>query len=161
MGDVSAYWWFAGLCTGVLIYISSGSILFAGVLIMAHRRWLVPIFMALAVGNAMLAQWDARHDWSLWFLWTAYGYGIPIAIFVGCVVTLKKAFSAGFLTGRLFGSAFCLWMIYASSTVFILLDAELATPIPTAIVLLGSSLLLVPLAATAIAPLALDTHRHS
>jgi cell division protein FtsW (lipid II flippase) len=91
------------------------------------------------------------------------GVWLPVvrAIIAGCVFALRKALRAGFLGQRLFGGVCFLWLVYVSSTVALYLKASPAIAIPLPAVALGISLLLVPLVTTAIAPLALASHRHA
>ena len=54
-----------------------------------------------------------------------------------------------------------LWTIYVSSTLALYSRAEPAAPVPAVLIALAGALLLVPLATTAFAPLALAAHRHA
>jgi hypothetical protein len=132
-----------------------------GLLINLLRPGLIITIMTLLTGHLMLALWDHRHGWSFSPLWIAYGYLLPPVIVAACVRALQKALSAGFLSSRLFGYSFCLWLVYVVSTVVLYINAAPPTPLPFGAVLVGGSLLLVPLAAIAIAPLALAAHRHA
>ena len=160
-GQVPAYWWAAAVANAVLLYISSSSI------ILSLGLWL-PLYrnrFAFTVGamyvHLLLAGWDAANGWPLRNYWMACGYLVAAAIFFGCVFALRKALGAGYLGKRLFGCAFCLWVFYVSSTVALYLKLAPGVPIPLVTSVLGVSMLAVPLASTAIAPLALASHRHA
>jgi hypothetical protein len=76
VGDVPIYWWIAGVCCVVLQYISTTSILLAcGAPL--HGRLFVCLIV-LVYAHMMLAMWDAKHHWTLWYLWTAYGYLLSV-----------------------------------------------------------------------------------
>jgi hypothetical protein len=160
MSDLPAYWWLVGASNALLLYISSTSVLLAFALwLPLHGR----LFISLAVVgylHVMLAIWDAEHGWTLWYLWTAYGYLAAVAIVAGCIFALWRAFVAGSLGGRLFAGAFCLWGIYVVSAISLYLRLAVDQAIPLAALVLGAALLLLPLATTALAPLALASHRH-
>jgi cell division protein FtsW (lipid II flippase) len=104
--------------------------------------------------------WDAKHDWAYRHLWAAYGYFLSVVIVVVCILAMRKALTAGYLGKRLFGYAFCLWVVYVSSVVALYMKAPAVT-IPLPFIALGVSSLLVPLASTAAAPLALASFRHA
>ncbi len=161
VGGTSVTWWIAGISSAALLYISSTvGLLALGLWLPSHPRLFQVVSLALYLQIALMI-WDARHDWSLRPLWVVYGYTIALTIVVGCVVALKKAILSGFLGKRLFGCVFCLWGIYAISIITLYLSAAPATPIPTVVVVLAGSSLLIPLAAVAFAPLALASYRHA
>jgi hypothetical protein len=86
---------------------------------------------------------------------------LPVAIVAGCVFALWKAHRAGFLGKRLMGASFCLWAVFATSTIALYLKVSPMIQLPKPALALGVSMLLVPLATTATAPLALASHRHA
>ena len=160
VGDVPVYWWIAALSNFVLLYVSSCCVLLAFGLWLPRHRVIFTCGAATLYGHMLLAALDVATDWDFRYLWTAYGYLIPIAIVCGCVVALRKALSAGLLGKRFFAGAFCLWVIYVASTIAVYIKLAPATSLPPVAILLVGSGLLVPLAATAFAPLALASHRH-
>jgi hypothetical protein len=160
-GTVRFSWWLAGACSLLLFYLSSSSILLAfGLWMPLHGR----LFFGLCqIGYAhlILAIWDsAEADWSLRPLWIAYGWVLSVLIGLGCIFVLRKAITSGFLGRWVFGSTCVLWAIYVASNVTLYSKFTEQFPIPAAGVAFGASMLLVPLATTAIAPLALASHRH-
>ncbi len=159
-GDVPVYWWVAGLLSVVLLYASSSSMLIAfGMWSQLHPKLcMCGVFMLLL--HAVLMILDARHEWAFRHLWAAYGYFLSVAIVAVCVLAMRKALAAGYLGKRLFGYVFCLWVIYVSSAVALYIKAPAVT-ISLPLIALGVSTLLVPLASTAIAPLALASFRHA
>jgi hypothetical protein len=161
VGDVPVYWWAAGIANAALLYISSSSIFLAFGLWLPLYRNRFAFTVALLYIHLLLASWDAANGWPLRYYWLGCGYLVSVAIIGGCVFALRKALSAGYLGKRLFGCAFCLWVIYVSSTVALYLKLAPDIPIPLVVTVLGFSMLPVPLASTAIAPLALASHRHA
>ena len=127
--------------------------------IQLHQKLCMCGLFALPL-HAVLLILDARHDWAFRHLWAAYGYFLSVATVAVCVIALRKALTAGYLGKRLFGYAFCLWVIYVSSAAALYIKAPAVT-IPLPLIALGVSALLVPLASTAIAPLALASFRHA
>ena len=161
VGDVPAYWWAIGACNAALLYVSSTSAVLAfGLWLPLHRRLFAWGIAAVYI-HIFLLGWDAAHQWRLRLLWTAWGYAIAVAVVAACFAALHKAVSAGFLGRRLLGAALILWMIYVSSAVTLFREAQPAASIPLVAIVLGGALLLVPLATTAVAPLALAAHRHA
>lgn len=135
-------------------------------MLLAFGLWL-PLYptryfagVVVAFFHIVLAVWDAKNGWALQPLWIAYGYLFSVVIFIGCIFALRKALITRAIGKRLFGCAFCLWLIYIGSSLAIYVKASPSFAIPTPVLALSISLLLVPLAATAIAPLALASHRH-
>lgn len=160
VGGVPVYWWVAALLSTPLLYISSSSILLAfGLWAPRHGKSFSTVAIIL-YAHGILAIWDANHDWMLRYLWTACGYTLAVVIVAGCLITLRRASAAGLLGKWLFGSAFCLWIVYVVLMISLSLNVESADKFPLAAIVLGGSLLLVPLAATAAAPLALASYRH-
>ena len=116
--------------------------------------------MFLVILHLVLAVLEVKSDWSLRYLWISYGWGLTIAIIVGSAVTIRKALVSGFLGKRLFGWTLCLWAIYVSTTVAVFIKMAPDLSVPFTAIVLGFASLLIPLATTAIAPLALALHRH-
>ena len=160
VGDVPGYWWVVGLLNIVLLYVSSSSILLAvGMWMQLYKKLFAFGFFLLLLHVGALF-WDAKHDWAYRHLWAAYGYFLSVVIVVVCILAMRKALTAGYLGKRLFGYAFCLWVVYVSSVVALYMKSPAVT-IPLPFIALGVSILLVPLASTAAAPLALASFRHA
>ncbi len=156
-----SWWWLAGACSLLLFYVSSSSVLLAFVLWMPlHARMFFGLCLFGYV-HVILAVVDAAKDnWSLYPLWIAYGWVFSVAIAFGCIFVLRKSLASGYLGRRVFGSACLLWAIYVASIVTLYAKIDELFPIPAAALAFGAAMLLVPLATTAIAPLALASHRH-
>lgn len=160
LGHVPSYWWIAGVSNAVLLYASSSSILLAlGLWLPLHPKVLVSGFLVIFL-HLILAGWDEHHGWRLQLLWVTYAYLLAVAIVAVSFFALWKALAAGYLTKRFFGFAFGLWVIYILSSVALYTKTTSALSIPLPLLALGGAMLLVPLATTAAAPLALAAHRH-
>jgi hypothetical protein len=160
-GTVRFSWGLAGACSLLLFYLSSSSVLLAfGFWLPLHGR----IFIGLAAFgyfHLILAICDqAATRWSLRPLWIVYGWTFALAIVTGCAFMLRKALVSGYLSGRVLGSASVLWIVYVVSIVTLYGKFAEHFPVPAAGLAFGAAMLLVPLATTAIAPLALASHRH-
>jgi hypothetical protein len=156
-----SWWWLAGASSLLLFYVSSSSMLLAfGLWLPLHGRILFG-FWIIAYAHIILAIVDAAKDnWSLYPLWIAYGWILSVAIAFGCAFVLRKALASGDLGRWVFGLACMLWAIYVASIVTLYAKIGELYPIPAAGLAFGAAMLLVPLATTAIAPLALASHRH-
>lgn len=161
VGDVPFYWWIAGGCNLVLIFITNCSVLLTFGLWMPRHTKLFSAIAVLVYGHIMLAVWDAENGWVFRSLWSVYGFLLAFSILLLCGLTFKRAYDAGYLGKQLFGISFGLWLVYVATAVTTLWKILPAIPIPTAVIVLGASMLLVPLATTAAAPLALGTQRHT
>lgn len=152
LGQVSVYWWVAGLVNILLLYVSNSSVLLAfGLWLPLHPKTLVSAFFIVFL-HLVLAAWDENHGWRLQLLWGSYGYILAIAIVSGSGYILWKALTAGYLVKPLFGFAFSAWVIYVLSSVAAYNKTASAVSIPLPVLFLGISLLFVPLATTALAP---------
>lgn len=161
VGEVPVYWWVIGACNLGLLFISSTSAFLAfGLWVPLHRK-LFAWGIAAVYLHLLLLGWDAAHQWSLRPFWTVWGCLIALAIVAACLVALYRAVTAGFLGGGFLSASLALWITYVTSTITLLAKVQPATPIPFVAILLGGALLLVPLATTAAAPLALAAHRHA
>ena len=160
VGDVPVYWWIAGFVSAALLTISSTSVFLTfGYWLPKHPR----IFAALAGSGYMLSFLGFltfKNDWPLRYFWIAFAYAAAVGIVVACILTLRRALVAGSLGKRMFGLTCCLWSVYVVSTVTLYLRSEQASMIPMPALAVAASLLIVPLASTACAPLALASHRH-
>ncbi len=165
VGGAPPYWWAIGACVIVLQYLSSTSMLLAlGLWMPRHPLAFATCVLAL-FSAAMLAVWDAQQDWRFLSLWTTAGYAAAGAVVIACGFALRRAFAAGYLGQPFFILTAGLWAVYVASAIAIYARTapilagyfHMAPPL----LALGASLLLVPLAATAAAPLALASHRHA
>ena len=161
VGDVSVAWWIAGAFSAALLFFSNSSVFLAfGLWLPKHPK----VFLSVAIISYLhfaLALWDSKHGWNLLNLWIAYGYILAVVIIVVCIFSLRKAIASGYLGKRLFSFALFLWLIYVSTTVAFYVKIAPTTSVPPSALALGVSMLLVPLATTAFAPLALASHRHA
>ncbi len=154
--------WGIVLSGALVLIISNSSLLLAGWLWMPFHPKIcfgLSVFGALHV---LLVVWDADHGWVLLPLWRIYGYLLPLTIIIGCAIALYKAYHAGVLRSRLFGLALAAWLVYlaALAAAYTTFDPQL-TVVPAAQAFtIAVAWLLVPLAAVAVAPLALDRLRH-
>lgn len=160
-GDVPWHWWLAGIASAAMAYIGSTSVFLAfGYWLPKHPKLFAFLSMTF-YGSGILGFLTVKEDWPLRSFWMATGYLASLAIVVACVLALRKALLAGYLGKRLFAIAFCLWGVYVTSAVTLYINANTAWSIPLPALAVAVSLLVVPLAATAAAPLALASHRHA
>ena len=113
---------------------------------------------ALVFVHYLLAIWDFAHGWGLRYLWISYAWLGSAAILVLCILALVRALQSGFLGMRFFYATLCVWTLYlvAASVAF----SEITIRLPACVTALLIASALIPLATTAIAPLALAAHRH-
>ncbi len=160
---VSVAWYLVGLCNLVVLYFCSTAMLMTFVFWMAK-------YHKLSVGCAILLlvhlgvwAWDVSHGRPLRALWLAYGYLIPISLTLASLVAIRIAISSGVLSKQYFAGALCLWSVYLVSslltTIKIMATMSVNSVHPMAW-LCGIAILLLPLAITATAPLALAAYRH-
>ena len=159
---VEIHWWIAGVASLVLCFVFVTSIL------LAFSYWL-PLHPKMFYGcglfgllNVGILAFDLASDWSFQVLWDAYSYLAPIVSVAICVYLLKRALTTGFLSKMVFLAVCVLWAIHVYTTVSLAVRfaPELPFEIPTIAYVSAAASLIVPLAATAAAPLALASHRH-
>jgi hypothetical protein len=165
IGDVPIYWWVAGACSAVLLYVCSTSIFLAiGFWIPKHPFYCL-LGLAFMLLQTALAVCEHRLKWNLSLLRAGEGYVLAVAVVVVFVVSLRKAHAAGYLAKPFFVLTSCLWVVFVAVTIAVSYKVAPAISsqfaIPTPFLVAGFSLLLVPLASTVLAPLALASHRHT
>lgn len=158
--NVEPHWWLLGIVSLLLLYISSSSVIFTfGLWLPQRAKWLA-IIAGLFYASMVLAGWDMHRGWKLYYLWLVYGYLLALAITTISAYILWRAYRTGALLKPLFLTAFALWLAYAPATLVLLANFK-PESVSSAIIAPIVSLLLVPLASTAAAPLALASHRHA
>lgn len=148
----------------LFVYISSSSMLLAFGLLAPKYPYRFFGLMIFGSANVLVALADGRHDLIPAAVWNGYGYLIALAIVGVCGFILMRAYQAGLVASPYFIAAFVLWCVYVGCTSYSYLElsprlAEHITA-PTAALPAMAASLLTPLAATALAPLALAAHRH-
>ena len=163
LSDMPLYWWLVGLTNLTLFFVSSTSILLAaGLWLPLYPR----VFFGLAgvaYAHVGLVVMDLKFDWPLGPLWAAYRWIIPVSVILLSVAVIRRSLESGYLGQRLFACASVLWLVFL--TTLATLYWKFAPAIPVTLtpdkIIAALALLLVPLAATALAPLALASHRHA
>lgn len=163
--DVSGVYWCVGLAACVLLCISSSSMILTFVLWVAKNERYFAAIVAVGMAHGALLLASDIFKWNVTAYWIAVGYALAIGILVVCGRVLLRAYTAGYFGKPLLQLTFVLWSIYVvSSIVFYVKAAPGITSrfdIPIPVYAIAAASLLVPLAATAAAPVALDSHRHS
>ncbi len=157
--DLPVYWWLSMLVSCAFVVVSSTAMMLAGGLWSAiHPRWLVALIFILGA-HYVAAIWDAAHGWTFRYVWMGYAYILSTAIAGLCIWALCRSLTSNFLSRRYFYIALAAWICYVASTLIAL--QPLLPIIPFyGLALLGAGLL-ISLAATAFAPLALAANRHA
>ena len=154
--------WLAGFCNVLLLFVSSSSSLFAfGLWLPVYRVRIVLLAVIIALHATVLA-FALKYAWQIQFVLTAYGYLLAGIVLFICVASIRRSLKLGAM-GRSYLIAFgVLWVVYALSAILLVgkVADQIPMAIPNAAIVLGASLLIVPLAATAVAPLAYATHRN-
>ncbi|MFK7817613.1 MAG: hypothetical protein AB8G99_02755 [Planctomycetaceae bacterium] len=160
LGDVPALWWLGAMVCVLMGFVAlTGSLMTFGMLLPLYaKRFMVLFFFCYAhIGLAFL---DKQMEWNLESFWTAYGYFVAAAVAAASIYVIFRALSDGSIGPRVFTATLCLWI---GSVVCCLAVASKAPPIdlvPTAVLTMAAAGLLVPLAATVTAPMALSAWRH-
>ena len=160
-GNLPAQWWVVYGAGLLMIYISSTSILFSSLLLMARYPLVMPGITAAFFLHILLIMQGAKLDWNLQPLWTAYGYIGAVLVVAGSLYVLQRSIKSKTVGPPLLMVATCLWLLCVVSVVYTLSGTMLPVPIPTAAIVFGAACSLVPLAATVVSPLALASHRHT
>lgn len=157
----SASWfsWLTAIFSLALAYFGTTYWLLAVGLLMPLHPGKFLALMTLTIFHLVLALRDEHHGWQLAPLWAAYGWILAFGIVAGTFYVVWKALGSGFLSFRVFAIVIVVWLIYVMTTVTFARDLAYRPPAPA--LALGVSSLLLPLAASAIAPLALASHRHA
>ena len=160
VGEVPLYWWILGSLNILFAYICSCSVLLAMGLwfpLYANRFvWL----MVAGYGMVVLALWDAKNGWRLQPFWVALGWLTAAVIVAGSMYLIARAVSSNALGKRYLGVAAGLWGGYVVSVALMYRQVANYVDVPTVLLVLGAAALLIPLATTAAAPLALSSNRH-
>ena len=164
VGDVSAASWFAGLAALALLFISSTSMVLSFALWVARHE--VQLFAIVTVGMCEGALALASHffKWDLTAYWQVSGYAVAVGIGLVSGLVLRRAYAAGYFSKPLLQLTQGLWAIYVVSAIAFYVHAAPGIisrfEIPLPVLAIAASTLIVPLAATAAAPVALDSNRH-
>ncbi len=165
VGDVSGVYWTTGLAALALLCISSSSMILTFVLWVSKHQWQLSVAVGVGMGQLALLLASDIFDWDLNLYWVAAGYALAIGIVGGCGFVLRRAYQSGYFGKPLLQVTLALWAIYVVSFVMFYckaarsIAARFDIPLPLYAIVVAS--LLVPLAATAATPVALDSHRHS
>lgn len=160
IGNVPSYWWFAAIVVLTMTYVSTTSVL------LAFGLW-TPLYPRVFVGLLVFAYislgavaFDAHNDWRWKAFWPVYGYLMTSVLVALCLYAIFRALRDRAIGLRAFSCIGLFWMTYVGLTVTLALEAPQLADISMPLGIVLGSLLLVPLAATACAPLALASQRH-
>lgn len=159
MGSIG---WFAGFCNVLLLFVSSSSSLFAfGLWLPVYRVRVVLLVVTIAL-HATALVFAFKYGWQIQFVLTAYGYLLAGLVLFVCVASIRRSLRLGAMSRSYLIAFGVLWAVYVLSAIVLFgrVADHIPIAIPNAAIVLGASLLIVPLAATAVAPLAYATHRN-
>jgi hypothetical protein len=159
MGSIG---WFAGFCNVLLLFVSSSSSLVAfGLWVSVYRVRMVLLVVITAL-HATALVFAFKYGWQIQFVLTAYGYLLAGLVLFVCVASIRRSLKLGAMRQSYFIAFGVLWAVYVLSVMVLFgkVTDHIPIAIPNAAIVLGASLLIVPLAATAVAPLAYATHRN-
>ncbi len=163
-GDVSSFWWLAGVAAFVLLCISTTAIVLTFMLWVARHEGQFTFLIMTGMFHGGLAVASDIFKWDLSAYWITAGYAMAAGTIVICGVALYRAYSAGYFSKPLLQLTLVLWAIYVASTIacYVQVAPEIANhfTVPLPLLAIAASSLIVPLAATAAAPVAFDSHRH-
>ena len=159
--NVPAAWWAVVAIVAVVLCASSSAMMIAfGLWLPLYPKVIAGIAVVL-VAHAGLAVWDSQHACVLSPLWTAYSWLLSAGLATVCFIALQQSLKWGCLGKRFFVVALCLWAVLVSATVTLYLKvAPVTVTVPLSALVLGLGMMTTPLAAAAMAPLALASHRH-
>lgn len=159
-----APWWTWGVLVSSagLMLIGTTSLLMALWLWMPFHPRIFGSLSATGFVGILLLSWDARHGWTLAPFWMTCAYLVPSVMICGCLFALWRAGQSGMLQTRLFAVAVAVWLMNLAATAIALqtLAPGRQVPLPALALPTAVLLLIAPLTATALAPLALNQHRH-
>lgn len=146
-------------CT-VFIFTSSTATMLAGALWMPlyRKQFIAAFFVGLLA--ALLAVLDSKYDWPFETMWLVAGYAVAVATAATSAFAVLFAWRTRSLTLGYLCVALWLWGPYVATAVAEFRVVESQVYLPGVVLALGVSLLLLPLAAFAVAPLAVSAHRH-
>lgn len=162
--SLSVVWWPVGVSFIALLHISSTSMMLAFLLWSAKYPKLLAGLIVFFIGHMCLGAWDAAHGLQWKGLWIAYGYLVPLAAIALSVWAVVAAIWGGYFRSYYLAIVFVLWGIYVATTLALLIEVlsveviVSAHPFAWLVVIAGG---MMPVAATASAPLALAAHRHA
>lgn len=156
--EVPFYWWISAAFSFAFLYVTSTSIMLAGAMWAALHPRLLGCATAWLFSHYLLAIYDFAHGWCFLVLWISYAWIGSAAILFLSVWAIRRALKSGFLGPRFFLIAFVAWAVYLASAGTFLM--EIAPVMPACVLALVLASLLIPLATTAMAPLALAAHRN-
>lgn len=160
IGDVPAYWWFLALCIATMSYISLTSVMLAfGLWMPLYPRVFVGVSV-FAYAHIGVAMYDKEHGWRGAGWWTAYAYLLAAGVTLACLFAMWKALRDRAISVQTMGWLIVLWSVYATATIALASKSPASDSLPAAATAIALATLLVPLAATACAPLALGAQRH-
>jgi FtsH-binding integral membrane protein len=141
-------------------YISLTSVMFAfGLWMPLYPR----VFVALSVlgyAHIGIAIYDKQTGWRGANLWVVYAYIVAVAIVAVCFYAIWRAIRDRAVSKRALGCLGALWVVHLVTTVGLATKSPEFSAIPAPLLALVCAMLLVPLATTACAPLALASQRH-
>ena len=158
VGGISTCWWMIGAASALLLLISAGAMLMTSPNSMPAVSVAVIVLLHLPVIVV-----DIFTTWSFRPLWITYGYLFPFVTVAICGLMLRESLGSHFAGKPYLIVTLSMWALLVCTTVS--LAVKLLPAIPTSIPLWAYmnsvTMLLVPLAATAFAPLTLAAHRHA
>lgn len=158
--DVSLLHWIGFSFAAAMIFFSSTSMMMAGALWLPVHPKLFAAISTTLYGIGVLAMLDSHHGWNYSIVWVGMGWVTTIGVTTGCLWAIRKALVSGFISQTYFLVALGLWAIYLITMIGIYMNWIGEIELPLVAKALGLTGLLVPLATTALAPLALAEHRH-
>ena len=93
-------------------------------------------------------------------IWIGLGWAAAIGIALVCVWAIQKSLQSGFIGRHYFMIALTAWVVFAATIAGLYWQLPSTFEIPTVAIAVGIAGLLIPLASTAFAPLALAAHRN-
>lgn len=160
--DMPWSWRIAGLTSVMLSFASTSSLLLCLGLWMADCQGRVLAAGILLYSHIPILIWDAKHEWAFRSWWAVYCYLIAITAVTISILLLRKAIVCRSLSPRLFAMVFGMWMIsiWATAATAWKIIPELPFQVPVFLLVLAGSMLPVPLASAAMAPLVYASYRH-
>ena len=158
--DVAIHQWISLACALVMLFFSSTSMLIAGGLWLPIHPKLFVVISSVFYGIVVLAMIDGQKGWNYSTYWVGLGWVFAFGISLGCIWSIKKALTSGFLSKQYFLAALGVWSIYFVTMIGVYWKVRSGIEIPVVAQILWLSGLLIPLATAAFAPLSLAEHRH-
>lgn len=162
VGRIRPVWWFAVVPSVTFLFFASAAMLMAlGLWMSLHRKWFAIGLIALAIHGWLLI-WDGKNGWVYRLTWEAYAGVLAVCILSVCVLVIHRALRLAAVKTSTLTLASCFWLVYAGSVAMFYREWSSRMPIDLSLPVLSlcASVLLVPLASFAMAPLAFASHRH-